>query len=44
MTMQERRMWLSQIDRINFEQKMARNRELAEHTEYIKDMRVKETG
>jgi len=44
MTMQERRLWLSQIKRINFEQKMARDKELTEHTEYVRDMRTKETG
>jgi len=41
---QERRIWLSQINRIHLEQKQARDREFQEQTAYFINMRNQETG
>ncbi len=42
MTMRERRIWLSQIDRIHLEQKKARDKELSRQVEYLESLRAKE--
>jgi hydroxyacyl-ACP dehydratase HTD2-like protein with hotdog domain len=44
MTMRERRIWLSQITRIHNEQKSMRASEVEEHTEYIYNLKSRETG
>ena len=43
MTMQERRVWLSQIRRIHIEQKQTRDREIIEQVTYINNLRNQET-
>lgn len=39
MTMRERQTWLSQINRIHLEQKLAREHEMIKQTEYITEMK-----
>jgi hypothetical protein len=43
MTMRERRTWLSQIRRIHYEQRLAYEQEFIRQTEYITEMRNRET-
>ena len=43
MTGQERRIWLSQLQRIHYEQRQARDREVAEQAAYYSNLRDKET-
>jgi len=43
MNMKERRIWLSQINRIHFEQKQAREREIAEQAASLINMKNRET-
>jgi hypothetical protein len=42
MSGQERKTWLSQINRIHNEQKALRDRELLEHTTFLMNMRKEE--
>jgi hypothetical protein len=42
MNMRERRTWLTQIKRIHYEQKRARDRELEEQAVYLRNMRGQE--
>jgi len=43
MNMKERRIWLSQINRIHLEQKQAREREIAEQAASLINMKKRET-
>jgi len=42
MNMRERRLWLSQINRIHYEQKQARDREIVEQAAYYMNLRTQE--